>query len=153
MDLLAGILPIMCANHSDIQFIIGGDGPKRALLEDVCEQCKLQDRVQLLGKLEHENVRDVTFFLTHRLTEAFCIAIVEAASCGLQVVSTRVGGVPEVLPSDMIKMAEPSVKSLVVALDRAVKDARDSRFVSPHVAHERIRTMYTWKNVARRTER
>ena len=28
----------------------------------------------------------------------------------LQVVSTRVGGVPEVLPSDMIKMAEPSVK-------------------------------------------
>ncbi|KAJ7353784.1 hypothetical protein OS493_032369 [Desmophyllum pertusum] len=137
MDLLAGILPIMCANHSDIQFIIGGDGPKRALLEDVCEQCKLQDRVQLLGKLEHENVRDVLV----------------QASCGLQVVSTRVGGVPEVLPSDMIKMAEPSVKSLVVALERAVQDARDSRFVSPHVAHERIRTMYTWKNVARRTER
>ena len=27
----------------------------------------------------------------------------------LQVVSTRVGGVPEVLPSDMIKLAEPSV--------------------------------------------
>ena len=28
----------------------------------------------------------------------------------LQVVSTRVGGVPEVLPSDMIRLAEPSVK-------------------------------------------
>ena len=28
----------------------------------------------------------------------------------LQVVSTRVGGVPEVLPDDMIKLAEPSVK-------------------------------------------
>ena len=23
MDLLAGVLPIMCANHSDVQFIIG----------------------------------------------------------------------------------------------------------------------------------
>ena len=30
------------------------------------------------------------------LTEAFCIAILEAASCGLLTVSTRVGGVPEV---------------------------------------------------------
>ena len=28
----------------------------------------------------------------------------------LQVVSTKVGGVPEVLPDDMIKLAEPSVK-------------------------------------------
>ena len=39
---------------------LGGDGPKRALLEDVCQQCKLQDRVQFLGKLAHENVRDVS---------------------------------------------------------------------------------------------
>ena len=37
-----------------------GDGPKRALLEEVCEQCKLGDRVKFLGKLEHEKVRDVS---------------------------------------------------------------------------------------------
>nr|XP_058971022.1 phosphatidylinositol N-acetylglucosaminyltransferase subunit A-like [Pocillopora verrucosa] len=157
MDLLAGILPIMCANHLDVQFIIGGDGPKRALLEDVCEQCKLQERVHFLGKLKHEKVRDVLtqgdIFLNTSLTEAFCIAIVEAASCGLQVVSTRVGGVPEVLPDDMIKLAEPSVKSLVAALESAVEAARNNTFVAPNVAHERIRTMYTWQNVARRTER
>ncbi|KAK2549538.1 Phosphatidylinositol N-acetylglucosaminyltransferase subunit A, partial [Acropora cervicornis] len=154
MDLLAGILPIMCANYADIQFIIGGDGPKRALLEEVCEQCKLRDRVQFLGKLEHEKVRDVLvqgdIFLNTSLTEAFCIAIVEAASCGLQVVSTKVGGVPEVLPSEMIKLAEPT---LVAALDRAVADARNNTLFVPEEAHDRIKTMYTWQNVARRTER
>ena len=48
-------------------------------------------------------------FLNTSLTEAFCIAIVEAASCGLQVLSTRVGGVPEVLPPDMITLATPTV--------------------------------------------
>lgn len=32
-------------------------------------------------------------------------------SVSLQVVSTRVGGVPEVLPSDMIRLAEPNVQS------------------------------------------
>lgn len=43
--------------------------------------------------------------------------------------------------------------ALVAALDSAVQDARDNRFVPPDVAHERIRTMYTWENVARRTEK
>ena len=33
--------------------------------------------------------------------------------CRLQVVSTRVGGVPEVLPPELIKLAEPSVKCKV----------------------------------------
>ena len=41
------------------------------------------------------------------LTESFGIAILEAACVGLYVVSTRVGGVPEVLPSDMISFANP----------------------------------------------
>ena len=41
------------------------------------------------------------------LTESFGIAILEAACAGLYVVSTRVGGVPEILPEDMISFAEP----------------------------------------------
>ena len=31
----------------------------------------------------------------------------------LQVVSTRVGGVPEVLPSDLIRLAEPNITGLL----------------------------------------
>lgn len=46
-------------------------------------------RVRLLGALEHQDVRNVLvqgqIFLNTSLTEAFCMAIVEAASCGLQV--------------------------------------------------------------------
>lgn len=41
------------------------------------------------------------------LTEAFGIAILEAACAGLYVVSTRVGGIPEILPEDMISFANP----------------------------------------------
>jgi len=41
------------------------------------------------------------------LTESFGIAILEAACAGLYVVSTRVGGVPEILPQDMISFADP----------------------------------------------
>jgi glycosyltransferase involved in cell wall biosynthesis len=48
-----------------------------------------------------------SIFLNTSLTEAFGIAILEAACAGLYVVSTRVGGVPEVLPEDMVSFAKP----------------------------------------------
>ena len=41
------------------------------------------------------------------LTESFGIASLEAACAGLYVVSTRVGGLPEILPKDMISFANP----------------------------------------------
>ena len=48
-----------------------------------------------------------TVFVNTSLTEAFGIAILEAACAGLYVVSTRVGGIPEILPEDMISFANP----------------------------------------------
>ena len=54
-------------------------------------------------------LRQGSIFLNTSLTEAFGIAILEAACAGLHVVSTRVGGVPEILPEDMISFAAPTV--------------------------------------------
>ncbi|XP_067658944.1 phosphatidylinositol N-acetylglucosaminyltransferase subunit A-like isoform X1 [Haliotis asinina] len=156
MDFLVDIIPQITSRHPDVQFIIGGDGPKRVVLEEVREQYELHDRVFLLGSLKHDQVRDVLIqgdiLLNTSLTEAFCIAIVEAACCGLQVVSTRVGGVGEVLPPDLIYLAEPSVKGLVEELEKAIRDKRLGRVVSPYEAHKRIKDLYTWRNVAKRTE-
>lgn len=53
-------------------------------------------------------------FLNASLTEAFCIAIVEAAACGLLVVSTCVGGVPEVGVSPILSLAEECAPFLPV---------------------------------------
>lgn len=157
MDLLAGIIPDVCQRHPDVHFIIGGDGPKRILLEEVREKHELHDRVQMIGMLEHRKVRDVLvqgdILINTSLTEAFCIAIVEAACCGLQVVSTKVGGVPEVLPPDLIYLAEPNDQSLRDELERAIADKRSGRNVPPFEAHNRIKLLYTWRDVAQRTEK
>jgi phosphatidylinositol glycan class A protein len=83
-----------------VYFVVGGDGPKRVQIEEMRERHGLQERVEMLGEVPHADVRSVLtrghVFLNCSLTEAFCIAILEAASCGLLTVSTRVGGVPEV---------------------------------------------------------
>lgn len=153
IDLLVKIIPIVCAKFPIVHFIIGGDGPKKLLLEEMRERYQLHDRVELLGAVPHHQVRHVLVrghvFLNCSLTESFCIALLEAASCGLFVVSTKVGGVPEVLPPSMIKFAEPTVADLVDALTEAVSI---SRRIVPFEMHERVRTMYNWLNVAHRTE-
>ncbi|GFS30087.1 phosphatidylinositol N-acetylglucosaminyltransferase subunit A [Trichonephila inaurata madagascariensis] len=157
IDLLAGIIPIICTRHPNVNFLIGGDGPKRIILEEVRERYQLQERVILLGSVKHENVRDVLvkgdIYLNASLTEAFCIAILEAACCGLQVVSTSVGGVPEVLPPNLVWLTEPTVNGLLNGLEQAMKDRTESKVVPPDIAHKQLSKMYQWMDVAGRVEK
>lgn len=55
------------------------------------------------------------------------MAIVEAASCGLQVVSTRVGGIPEVLPPNLIHLTDATVESLYNGLMIAIQTLQNER--------------------------
>lgn len=104
------------------------------------------------------------------LTESFGIAILEAACAGLYVVSTRVGGVPEILPKDMISFANPdedgtfpsrillpslttiSLPDVVRAISEAIHIVSEGNH-DPIRAHERVKTFYDWSQVADRTEK
>jgi phosphatidylinositol glycan class A protein len=86
VDLLVQIIPAICQKYPNVQFMIAGDGPKRVDLEQTIENHYLQERVFMLGSLDHSQIRNLLvkgqIFLNTSLTETFCIAIVEAASCG-----------------------------------------------------------------------
>jgi len=155
-DLLTAAIPRILQNHPNTRFIIAGDGPKSIDLEQMIEQNVLQDRVEMLGSIRHEEVRNVMvrghIYLHPSLTEAFGTVIVEAASCGLYVVCTRVGGIPEVLPSHMTVFAKPEEDDLVAATGRAIADLRANK-VRTDLFHEQVKNMYSWTDVARRTER
>lgn len=156
-DLLCEIVPKVCARHKSVRFIIGGDGPKRIELEEMLERFKLHERVVILGMLPHNQVKRVLnqgqIFINTSLTEAFCMSIVEAASCGLHVVSTRVGGVPEVLPiGEFISLEEPVPDDLVDALLKAVDRREKGLLMDPTEKHEAVSKMYNWPDVAARTQ-
>lgn len=55
VDLMAGVISKL-ADMKNVNFIIGGDGPKRTLLEEIREKQNIQDRVTLLGPLDHSKV-------------------------------------------------------------------------------------------------
>ncbi|VDN02515.1 unnamed protein product [Thelazia callipaeda] len=156
-DILVRIIPRVCSRHKSVRFIIGGDGPKRVEVEEMREQHRLQDRVIMLGSLPHDQVRDVLvqgqIFLNTSLTEAFCMSIVEAASCGLHVVSTKVGGIPEVLPKQFISLEEPEPENLSDALLEVIRLRENGQLMTPEVKHNMICQMYCWPDIAKRTEK
>jgi phosphatidylinositol glycan class A protein len=59
IDLLVAVIPRICTIHPSARFIIAGDGPKFLALEEMREKYMLQDRVEMLGSIRHEEVRDV----------------------------------------------------------------------------------------------
>ncbi|QLL30989.1 hypothetical protein HG536_0A08040 [Torulaspora globosa] len=156
-DLLTQLVPRICSVHEEVRFLIAGDGPKYVELQQMVESHRLQDRVQLMGSVAHEKVREVMcqgdIYLHPSLTEAFGTVLVEAASCGLLIVSTMVGGIPEVLPKHMtVHAAETSVSSLVEATNEGISLIK-SGGIDTSSFHREIFTMYNWLNVAKRTEK
>ena len=70
-------------------------------------------------------------------------------------VSTKVGGVPEILPRHLLQFAEPNGTALLACLSGAVSSIRHASRASSEAAsfHREISARYSWHDVARRTTR
>lgn len=121
--------------------VMVGDGPERPLAQAEAEQLGLHDAVQFLGKVDGVAavLRCADVFLLPSASESFGLSALEAMACGVPVVASNVGGIPEVirdgcgvlLPSgDVEGMAEAAMgllepSRLKVARRAAVARARE----------------------------
>ena len=154
-DLLIEVIPEICKQLPNVNFIIGGDGPKKKLLDVMVDAIGLKDRVKLTGFLQHQKVRDVMIqgqiYLNTSLTESFCIAIVEAASAGLYTIATDVGGVGEVLPEYMVKLVQPNKESIIKAIKDTIKNY-DKLKEKIKDNYKVLKSIYNWDKVAKKTK-
>jgi len=81
------------------KLVLVGDGPDRSECERLCRELKLCDHVKFLGKqnglVDILNASDL--FLIPSQSESFGLAALEAMSCALPVISSSVGGLPELI--------------------------------------------------------
>ena len=59
MDLMVEVIPEVCRCHPNVDFVVGGDGPRRIEMEEMIERNSLYDRVELLGEVQHADVKHV----------------------------------------------------------------------------------------------
>ena len=153
-DLLIEIIPEICHLFHNVNFLIGGDGPKKNLLENMIESSNLQNRVILFGSLPHNKVRDIMIqgdiYFNPSLTEAFCIAILEAASTGLYIIATDVGGVREVLPDSMICLVEAEKSSIINGIKKTIENFSQLK-KDTETFHNKLKSAYNWDKVLSKT--
>lgn len=79
--------------------VMVGDGPERGPAQALVRSLGLQARCCFLGNREDcvPVLQAADLFLQASDSESFGLAALEAQACGVPVVSTRVGGVPEVI--------------------------------------------------------
>lgn len=100
------------------KLILVGDGPDRSECERLCRQLHLCDHVKFLGKQDGliEILDSSDIFLIPSQSESFGLAALEAMACGLPVVSSSVGGLPE-----LVKHNETGFIAEIGDVDRMAK--------------------------------
>jgi L-malate glycosyltransferase len=75
-----------------------GDGPERAGAESLCRELNLCDDIRFVGRQEQmEDILAISdLFLLTSDYESFGLAALEAMAAGVPVISTNVGGLPEI---------------------------------------------------------
>lgn len=80
------------------KLLLIGDGPERRNLEELCRRIGLCDQIRFLGKQDavEELLAVSDLFIIPSANESFGLAALEAMACEVPVISSDVGGLPEV---------------------------------------------------------
>jgi len=86
---------------ADLRVSIAGAGPERAKLERLCARLGLVDVIRFAGRLSPVEVArlygEADLALNPSRADNMPNSLLEAAACGVPIVSTRVGGVPHLV--------------------------------------------------------
>lgn len=131
----------------NLRLTLIGDGPARNLIQELLQKHGLQNRVSLLGRLPHSEVArilpDYTALVLPSYSEGVPNVVVEALAAGLPVITTTVGGIPEVVKSDCGVLVPPRD---VIKLQTAIADVI-SREWNPEALRSSVANL-TWEKNA-----
>jgi L-malate glycosyltransferase len=148
------------------RLLIGGEGPELGRAQQLIDELGLRDRVDLVGEAQDVvgllSAADV--FLLPSLQESFGLSALEAMACGVPVVASNVGGLPEVIndgvtgflhpPDAVSSMAESAVRMLTDPQLHARMATQGVRVASEKFSADQIVPQYEalYENALRSTD-
>jgi N-acetyl-alpha-D-glucosaminyl L-malate synthase BshA len=108
--------------------VLAGDGPDRELAEQEVDRLGLRADVRFLGKVDQvaDLLRGADLFLLPSQNESFGLSALEAMACGVPVIATSGGGLPEVVTDGETGHLAP-VGAVPEMTEHAVALLRDDR--------------------------
>ena len=129
------------------ELVIAGEGNLRKRIEGLIDEYHLNGRVQLLGFVERDRMKDVyrqgcTLVISSR-SEGFPTILFEAMSAGMPVVSFDIGGIAEAVNSENgIIVNERSAEALSVAMLESINKKWNREEI------RKTASGYTWSSIA-----
>jgi glycosyltransferase involved in cell wall biosynthesis len=125
----------VCERRAGTKATIVGDGPERAALTELVSQLGLEQNITLAGAKSHSETLELigqakVFCLAGQRArngdcDAVPVVIKEAMARAVAVISTRVGGIPEVVDDEVGWIVDPgSPQQLADAIADALADAK-----------------------------
>lgn len=150
VELLLKVFTKLETNHQNIELHIAGDGP---IYQDLSEHYR-SENIIFHGKLEHDEVLKLDaqsdIFVLMSKIEGFSTALLEAGALQNVLISSKVGGVREMIPSaDYGFVIDNDEASLLKALESSLADKEKMRSMQAKIA-EHIRSHFTWEKTADR---
>jgi sugar transferase (PEP-CTERM/EpsH1 system associated) len=117
IDAFIALLASVPEKSAHLRLAIVGDGPLLPDLKKQAEAAGVADRVWLPGARNDiaDIMRRFSVFVLSSIAEGTPITILEAMATGLPVLSTRVGGVPEVVIDDVTGKLVPAADAAALA--------------------------------------
>jgi len=124
LEYLARAAKILSDKHNNLRFFIIGEGAQRKSLENKIEKLNLQNKFCLLGTVPKafRYLKAFDIFCLSSVKEGFPYTLIEALTAGLPIVTTQVGGVMEIIESNINGLVVPAKKpaELAKALEKII---------------------------------
>jgi glycosyltransferase involved in cell wall biosynthesis len=125
-DVLLAAAARVVERRPDVRFRIVGDGVRREALEHIAHDLCLERHVHFVGHRDDiaALLRESTLFAFPSFMEASPNAVLEAMAAALPIVTTRVGGIPEVIQHEDngLLVAASDEAALAAAILRLLED-------------------------------
>lgn len=137
--------------NNKLRVYIVGDGPLKERLEAVIDELELSDSVKLVGPVSHDEIywwlNSADFFCLPSQREGCPVVIHEALACGVPVISTTVGAIPDLIKDNRFGLlCEPdSVPAFTAIMKQAMSKTWDREIISAYGRQ------FTWDKVAKQT--
>ena len=122
-----------------LHWIIAGEGPQRAALTAEIARLELQGRVHMVGWIDRIEalIAEASVFVMSSKQEGLGSVILNALALGRPVVATAAGGIPEILPPELLVppgAADALAQKVVAVLHNPPSVAFPPRFSAPSMA-------------------
>ena len=150
IEMLIEITRELIKESPEIKTYYIGDGPYKKYYESLAEDIK--DNFVFLGRRSHEKIPEylsaTDVFVLPSLSEGLPSSLLEAGACGVPVVASSVGGIPEIIEPEKTGYLASEKKEFVFY----IKKILENRFNRKKI-RKKISEKYSWKKIVKKYEK